>query len=278
MTTADVMVPTQWRVADRWEETYDVFSFALEPTEIGVEAKFEPGQFNMLYAFGTGESAISISGDPRKGDGRLVHTVRRVGTVTDALFRLEEGDSIGVRGPFGSPWPMDALKGKDILFVAGGIGLAPLRPAILHALNDHQAFGKLSVLSGSRSPSDALYLGELSEWQASGNIECLLTVDHAVGDWHDHVGVVTKLIRKANFDPDNAVALVCGPEIMMRYASIELKNSGLAEESIYVTLERNMKCAAAFCGHCQLGPEFICKNGPVFRYDRVAFWLSQREV
>ena len=278
MTTTDIMVPTQWRIADRWEETYDVFSFSLEPVEEGIEVRFEPGQFNMLYAFGAGESAISISGDSRQNRNRLVHTVRRVGTVTDALSRLEEGDSLGVRGPFGTPWPMDSLKGKDILFIAGGIGLAPLRPAILYALNESEAFGKLSVLSGSRSPSDALYLGELEEWRATGKIDCLITVDHAHGIWHDHVGVVTKIIQKADFDPGNAAALVCGPEIMMRYASNELKNSGLAEECIYVTLERNMKCAAAFCGHCQLGPEFICKDGPVFRYDRVAFWLSQREV
>ena len=278
MIATDIMVPTQWLVVDRWEETYDVFSFALEPAQQGIEARFDPGQFNMLYAFGTGESAISISGDSEAGNDRLVHTVRRVGTVTDALFRLDKGDAVGIRGPFGNPWPMGALKGKDILFVAGGIGLAPLRPAILYALNHSEEFGKLSVLSGSRSPSDVLYSAELEEWRASGNIECLITVDHAEGDWHDHVGVVTKLIRMADFDPENSVALVCGPEIMMRYASIELKNSGLPEDSIYVTLERNMKCAVAFCGHCQLGPEFICKDGPVFRYDRVAFWLSQREV
>lgn len=272
------MVPIQWRVAERWEETYDVFSFALEPVEDGIDARFEPGQFNMLYAFGTGESALSISGDSDVSSNRLVHTVRRVGTVTDALFRLDEGDSVGVRGPFGSPWPMDALKGKDVLFIAGGIGLAPLRPAILHALNQNKAFGKLSLLSGSRSPSDVLYLKEIQKWRDSGDIDCLITVDHSEGLWHEYVGVVTKLIQKADFDPGNAAALICGPEIMMRYACNELRNCGVPEESIYVTLERNMKCAAAFCGHCQLGPEFICKDGPVFRYDRVAFWLSQREV
>lgn len=278
MNPIDVMVPTQWRVRERWQETHDVFSFVLEPAEPGREVLFEPGQFNMLYAFGVGESAISISRAPRNGTPGLVHTVRRVGTVTDALSRLVEGDSVGVRGPFGSPWPMNSLQGKDILFIAGGIGLAPLRPAILYALNQRNAFGNLSLLAGSRSPNDVLYPDEIDDWQASGDIDCLVTVDHAEGSWRDHVGVVTKLIQKAKFDPANAVALICGPEIMMRYATIELRKSGLSEESIYVTLERNMKCAAAFCGRCQLGPEFICKDGPVFRYDQVSFWLSQREV
>lgn len=278
MKTKDVMLPSQWWIKERWEETRDIFSFALEPADGNIKVKFEPGQFNMLYAFGAGESAISISNAPEAGSARIVHTMRRVGTVTNALSRLAEGDSVGVRGPFGSPWPMNDLRGKDILFIAGGIGLAPLRPAILYALNKKDEYGNLSLLSGSRSPDDVLYQVELKEWQDSGDIDCLITVDHAEGVWHEHVGVVTKLIQKATFDPSNAVALICGPEIMMRYAIMELRNSGLPPESIYVTMERNMKCAAAFCGHCQLGSEFICKDGPVFRYDRVAFWLSQREV
>lgn len=239
---------------------------------------YAPGQFNMLYAFGTGESAISISGDPFSGDDRLVHTIRRVGTVTSALERLRPGDQLGVRGPFGTPWPMHELRGRDLVFVAGGIGLAPLRPAICHALARREDFGKIVILAGARTPDDVLYPSQLDEWKTLPATECRVTVDRAGRGWTRNVGVVTRLIPSANFDADNAAALICGPEIMMRYTAIELRKRGLGEDRILVTMERNMKCAVAFCGHCQLGPEFVCKDGPVFRYDRIAFWLNQREV
>ncbi len=239
--------------------------------------RFQPGQFNMLYAFGTGESAISISGDPSEGSSGLIHTVRRVGYVTSALARLSPGDMVGVRGPFGSAWPMEDARGRDLIFMAGGIGLAPLRPAIYHALNHRADYGRIIILTGARTPEDALYLAEQETWREQDGVEGHLTVDRAETPWTHNVGVVTTLVPKACFDPANAVAMICGPEIMMRYSAMELRKSGLTDNRIYVTMERNMKCAVAFCGHCQLGPEFICKDGPVYRFDRIRFWFSQRE-
>jgi NAD(P)H-flavin reductase len=278
MSEVDPMIPSPWRVADRWDETHDVFSLLLEPTDQCRALRFSPGQFNMLYSFGAGESAISISSDPGAGDGKLVHTIRRVGTVTSALSRLKSGDQIGLRGPFGNSWPMEEMRGRDLVFVAGGIGLAPLRPAILHALSHRDDYGKIVILAGAREPKEVLFAEELHRWGTLEDVESRLTVDRAEEGWTRSVGVVTKLIPKADFDPANAAALICGPEIMMRYTAIELRNRGVTDDRLFVTMERNMKCAIAICGHCQLGPEFICKDGPVFRFDRIAFWFAQREV
>ena len=271
------MIPACWRVLDRWDETHDTFSFLLEPPKGALTMRFLPGQFNMLYAFGAGESAVSISGDPGT-DGKLMHTIRRVGTVTSLLANLRPGDNVGLRGPFGTPWPMDALRGSDLVFVGGGIGLAPLRPAICHALTHREDFGRIVILAGARSPADVLFAAELEKWNTLDGVESRITVDRADEAWEGSVGVVTKLIAKADFDPARAAALVCGPEIMMRYTAAELRKRGLTDESIFITMERNMKCAVALCGHCQLGSEFICKDGPVYRFDRIAFWLGQREV
>lgn len=278
MSHPDPMLPVPWRVADRWDETRDTFSFLLEPAQPQAPFRFLAGQFNMLYAFGTGESAISLSGDPNADDGRLIHTIRRVGAVTSALSRLSPGSSLGLRGPFGNPWPMEALRGRDLVFIAGGIGLAPLRPAILQALANRGDYGRIHILVGARAPEDALYLEQLKDWNAQDQVNCQITVDRAGEDWTGRVGVVTKLIPMANLDPSNTVALICGPEIMMRYTAIELRKLGVTDDRILVTMERNMKCALGFCGHCQFGPEFICKDGPVFRFDRIAFWFDQREV
>jgi NAD(P)H-flavin reductase len=252
----------------------------LEP-DAGVDdapLRFRPGQFNMLYAFGAGESAISVSGSCDVTDGRLIHTIREAGTVTRALARLKEGDRIGLRGPFGSSWPLDALRGLDLVFVAGGIGLAPLRPALYAALARRQDFGRIVLLVGARAPEDLLYHDELDAWSTLPDVECRITVDRAPDTWTRQVGVVTKLVGQASFDPDRAAALVCGPEIMMRYTAAALRQHGVPEDRIHVTLERNMKCAVALCGHCQLGPEFLCQDGPVFPYPRIGFWLAQREV
>lgn len=276
-TFSDAMLPSAWRVVERRDETHDTFTIVIEPCDEGLVMRFAPGQFNMLYAFGAGESAISISGDAAHGS-RVVHTIRRVGTVTSALERLQRDDQLGVRGPFGTSWPMNDLRGRDLVFIAGGIGLAPLRPAIYHALNHRAEYGRIVVLAGARTPADVLYHRELEQWSAPGGIECRITVDRAEETWRGNVGVVTKLVGKAALDPANAAALVCGPEIMMRYTAAELRRCGVGDERIFITMERNMKCAVALCGHCQLGPEFICRDGPVYRYDKIAFWLAQREV
>lgn len=274
---AGTMLPEPYVVVSRNEDTGDTFTIALRPVKAGTVRPFAPGQFNMLYAFGTGESAISISGAPDKDDVQ-VHTIRRVGIVTSALDRLAPGAVIGLRGPFGSGWPLRDVRGRDLVFVAGGIGLAPLRPAILHALAHRADYGRIVILAGARSAGDVIFHDQLHAWMDEPDTEVQLTVDRADLDWHHHVGVVTTLIARARFDACNAAAMVCGPEIMMRFTAVELARSGLPDERIFVTLERNMKCAVGFCGHCQFGPEFICRDGPVFRYDRIRHWFSQREV
>jgi NAD(P)H-flavin reductase len=270
------MVPDIYRVRQNRRETHDIFTLELEPIS-GVEPlTFAPGQFNMLYAFGVGESAISISGDPTVKN-KIIHTIRRVGTVTNALGKLKKGDTLGVRGPFGAGWHMEVAEGNDVVFVAGGIGLAPLRPAIYHVLTNREKYGKVAILFGTRTPNDILFNGNLHDWRSRWDTQVLLTVDRAQPEWKGDVGVVPHLIRRAQFDPLNTTAMICGPEIMMQFTTVELLKKGVSADNIYVTMERNMKCAIAFCGHCQLGPNFICKDGPVFRYDQIKFWFDQRE-
>ena len=274
---SDPMLPSPFRVLANQRENHDTFTLRLEPPAGSGGHRFTPGQFNMLYAFGTGESAISISGDPAE-PGTLVHTIRRVGTVTSALSTLQPGDTLGVRGPFGTGWPMERLAGRDLVFVAGGIGIAPLRPVILHALAHRERHGRIVILAGARSPDDLIFSPDLDAWTRNDAIITRVSVDHATPAWPRNVGVVTSLIPKVSFDGENAIAMICGPEIMMRYAMLALREHGLRETDIFLTMERNMKCAIGFCGHCQLGPDFVCRDGPVFRYDQIKFWFSQREL
>ncbi len=238
---------------------------------------FLPGQFNMLYLFGIGEVPISISGDPVRED-LLVHTVRKVGTVTEAIGRLKQGESIGVRGPFGTPWPLEESKGDDLLLIAGGVGLAPLRPVIYEVLARRGEYGRFLLLYGARTPADILYKRELQRWRGRFDMYVDVTVDSAPSGWRGHVGVVTTLIERARFDPFHTTAMVCGPEVMMRFAVRALKERGLGEERIFLSMERNMKCGIGLCGHCQFGPYFVCKDGPVFRYDRIKDLLWRKEV
>jgi NAD(P)H-flavin reductase len=192
--------------------------------------------------------------------------------------RLGAGDTVGLRGPFGAGWPMEDAAGRDVVILAGGLGLAPLRPALYRLLAERQRYGKIALLYGTRSPDEILFRHEIEAWRRRLDIDIEVTVDHAVGDWHGHVGVVTTLISHAAFDPHNALALVCGPEVMMRFAISALRDAGLADEAIYLSMERNMKCAIGFCGHCQFGPVFVCRDGPVFRYDRVRTMLALKEI
>jgi NAD(P)H-flavin reductase len=243
----------------------------------GGEARFLPGQFNMLYVFGVGESAISISGDPAE-KGRLTHTVRTVGAVSAALTRMKPGATVGVRGPFGSSWPVGEAEGADMLVVTGGLGLAPLRPAICHLLANRERYGRVVLLYGARSPADILYREELGRWRQRLDVDIHVTVDHASGDWRGAVGVVPDLVPRASFDPENTVSFVCGPEVMMRYSANALIDAGVAPDRIWLSIERNMKCAVGLCGHCQFGPHFACKEGPVMRYDRIASLITEREI
>ena len=270
----DPMVPRIGRVRRRRREGPDVWTLDIEPEEMNA-AIFTPGQFNMLTVFGVGEVPISFSGDPVK-TGRLVHTVRSVGPVSAALTRLRNGEVVGMRGPFGAGWPMAEAVGRDIVVVAGGLGLAPLRPALYRLLAERERYGKIVLLYGTRNPDEILFRHELEAFRRRLDIEVI--VDHAIGDWHGQVGVVTTLVPRAAFDPLHAIALVCGPEVMMRFAINALRDVSVAEDAIYLSMERNMKCAVGFCGHCQFGPHFVCKDGPVFRYDQLRSLLRLNEI
>ncbi len=273
----DPMVPRPYRVERVRQETSDTFTMELESEGGPRDLPFAPGQFNMLYAFGVGEVPISISGDPARRSV-LIHTTREVGMVTRAMRKLKTGDSLGVRGPFGVGWPVKEARGADVVIVAGGIGLAPLRPALCQVLAARNYYGKVALLYGTRTPADILFRRELQQWHSRFDLEVHVTVDRAMGNWRGNVGVVTSLIRRALFDPDSTVAMVCGPEVMMRFTVQELETRGVSAENIYISMERNMKCAVGFCGHCQYGPTFICKDGPVFSYDRLRRLFAIREI
>lgn len=238
---------------------------------------FVPGQFAMVYAFGIGEAAISFSGDPYRTDV-VEHTVRRVGAVTSAIGSLKSGDHIGWRGPFGTGWPLQRARGGDLVIIAGGIGLAPLRPAILAVMADRGAFRRVAILVGARRPGELLYPEQLSEWRARFDLDVEVTVDAAAGNWRGSVGVVTRLIPHLDVEATRTTAMVCGPEVMMRFSAIELQRLGVPTRNIFVSVERNMKCAVALCGHCQLGPLFACHEGAVVPYDRVAGLMEVREA
>jgi NAD(P)H-flavin reductase len=269
-------VPRPHAVSGVKRETADTVTLELLPERSGAPA-FSAGQFNMLYAFGVGEAAISISGDPTRA-GPVIHTVRAVGPVSSALGSLRRGDVVGVRGPFGTPWPVEEAAGCDVVLVAGGIGLAPLRPTLYEILARRSRFGRVSLLYGTRTPADLLFRGELRQWRGRFDLDVEVTVDHAAAERFDNVGVVTRLIPRAAFDPDETVAMVCGPEVMMRFTVRELLGTGVPAERIFVSLERGMRCGVGLCGHCQLGPRFVCKDGPVFRWSEIAPLLEIREL
>lgn len=273
----DPMLPQSYQVQQVRKETPDTFTLELEPTSSEAPFHFLPGQFNMLYVFGVGEVPISISGDPAK-TRRLVHTTRAVGLVTGALRQLKRDSVLGVRGPFGNSWPVQEAQGKDVLIIAGGLGLAPVRPALYSVLNNREKYNRVLLLYGTRTPNDLLFRREIEKWRARLDIEVHVTVDRAIHPWRGNVGVVTRLIGKAPFDHLNAVAMVCGPEVMMRFTVIELKKRGLIADNIFISMERNMKCAIGFCGHCQWGPRFICKDGPVFRFSEIEPFFGQRGI
>lgn len=258
-----VMQPVPSRVLSVAKETHDTFTLKIEPPEADPVAFFQPGQFSMLYVPGVGELPISISGDPERRE-TLTYTIRSVGQVTYQLVTRSPGDSIGIRGPFGTSWPLKEARGKSVLLVAGGIGLAPLRPAIYHVLRHRGDYNRLVILYGGRSPRDLLYKKEFAAWGMLPDTQALATVDYGGVSWRGYVGVVTTLFRHVRMQPDETVAMLCGPEIMMRYASRELESRGVPTSQIWLSMERNMKCAVGFCGHCQLGPYFVCKDGPVF--------------
>jgi NAD(P)H-flavin reductase len=272
----EVMRPRPFLVRSNTRETGDTFTLALEAPEGGA-LPFSPGQFNMVCVFGMGEAPISISGDPARPE-TVVHTIRAVGTVTRALQRLDRGSLVGLRGPFGTAWPMAEAQGRDVVIVAGGIGLAPLRPALYHLLLHRSLYGRVVLLYGARTPRDILYARELRAWRSRFDFHVDVTVDRATADWQGSVGVVTKLIERSPFDAGSAIGLVCGPEVMIRFAAMALAHRGIPPGHLFISVERNMKCGVGFCGHCQLGPHFVCKDGPVFPWERALPFFGMREV
>lgn len=248
--------------------TYDL---TIEDPQVAQRFRFQPGQFNMLYLPGFGESAISISSDPERR-GTLGHTIRVAGNVTRALARKRVGDQIGVRGPYGSAWPMSVCRGHDVVLACGGVGLAPLRPAIYHVLNHRDDYGRVFLLYGARTPADLLYQDEFETWR-NGGLEVEVTVDLGAEDWRGHIGVVPILFYRLRLNAAKTCVLTCGPEVMMRFVIFEALARKLRPDKIFMSMERNMKCALGFCGHCQLGPAFVCKDGPVFTYEQMAPYL-----
>lgn len=264
------MAPRPFVVMHRARETADTWTLELEPAS-GEPLPIEPGQFTMLYAFGIGEVPISVSGEP---GGPLVHTVRAVGAVTEAICASQPGTLLGVRGPLGNSWPLG--RSGDAIVVAGGIGLAPLRGVVYELLRRRADFGEAAVLYGSRTPADLLYTDELERWGERLQVD--VTVDTAAPDWAGKVGFVAKLVGSARFDPAQATAFVCGPEIMMRTSAEALIDRGVPPARIFVSMERNMQCGVGLCGHCQLGPTLICRDGPVYRWDELEPLLGVREL
>lgn len=276
LAAGDPMLPRPYRVVRTRRDTRDTVTLELEPVD-GVTMKFSAGQFTMLHSFGVGEVPISISGDPTR-DGLLEHTIRDVGSVSGALVAAEPGTILGVRGPFGTGWDVSDGIGGDVVFITGGIGLAPLRPAILELLANREKYNRVALLYGARTPEDILFGDELRKWEDRLGIVVEVTVDSGPHSWRGRVGLVTQLIPRIAFDPANTVALVCGPEVMMRACATALRDRGVPASSIRLSMERNMKCGVGLCGHCQLRELFICVDGPVLTYERLAPLMSRWEL
>lgn len=274
---ASPYLPEPFRIRRRRRETADTWTLELEPAAGGDVFAYEPGQFTMVYSFGAGEVPISISGDPTR-PGPLEHTVRDVGSVTHALVRSDPGSVLGVRGPYGTGWGALDGAGGDLLVVAGGIGLAPLRPALLDALARRQVFDRVVLLYGARTPDDVLFAGQLRTWRDRHRVEVDVTVDYGTPEWTGRVGLVTSLIPRAGFDPRNTLALVCGPEVMMRYVATALLDRGVPADRVRLSMERNMRCGVGLCGHCQLRELFLCVDGPVLSYERLAPLMAVEEL
>jgi NAD(P)H-flavin reductase len=275
--TGSVMLPSPHVVVSTAWETADTATLVVRPVGDSPPFPFAAGQVSMLYAFGVGEVPISISSHPASSSSHW-YTIRQAGAVTAALTRLEPGDVLGVRGPFGQPWPLDATTaGDDILLVAGGIGLAPLRAAVVHVLAHRHRYRRAIVVYGARTPADLIFRDDLRTWAARSDLELAVTVDAGDDAWQGHVGLVTERLP-TDLDARATNVMVCGPEMMMRATVAHLAERGLPRERIWLSLERNMLCGVGLCGHCQLGPYFVCVDGPVLRADHVAPYLEVAQL
>ena len=290
MTTATLSIPEPVCGMDSWmpvparilaikDENFNTKTFTIEfcDAEIRKVYRFVPGQFNMVYVPGVGEAAISISSNPHQCD-KLEHTIRLVGTVTRGIGRMKVGDIVGLRGPFGRGWPMDKLKGQDVVILGGGIGLAPLRPMIYWLLQHREHCRRVVLLYGCRTPEDRLYVDELQQWADDPTLDVLVTVDNATTGWTGPVGVVTNLLRRVKVNAQRTIVMVCGPRILNRVAAWNFLQLHVPPDQVYVSLERNMNCGFGRCGHCQYGPKFVCKDGPVFCFSEIADIFAKEEI
>lgn len=276
-TAPNPWVLAPFAVRERKLETADTVTIVLTPQKPPRALSFLPGQFNMLYLFGVGEIPISICGDTKVTD-RYVHTIRIAGKISQALCGVTPGTTVGVRGPYGVGWPVQEAYGKDVVVVAGGLGLPPIRPLLYELMRNRERFGRIEVIYGAKTPKDLVFYDEIQSWRARSDLRFQTTVDTAGREWYGDVGVVTTRLPDARFDPKQTVAYLCGPEIMMKLTGQALVARGVAPEAIWVSMERNMKCAIGLCGHCQFGPDFVCRNGPVFRYSAIERAFSLREL
>jgi NAD(P)H-flavin reductase len=274
---ASAMAPVPYRVRNRIVESPDSATLTLVPIGEALRTP-QPGEFMMLYAFGVGEAAISISGDPTVTDGSITHTIRAVGAVSRALHNAEPGSVVGVRGPFGTTWGLAEAVGRDLVMVAGGVGLCPLRPAVLGALAQRSRYGKVMLIVGARSRTDFIFAAQLEKWADEPQIELHLIVDAPTPGWSGEVGLVTAPLSRLALNADNTTAFLCGPEPMLHFAAEVLVAKGIAAKDIRVSLERNMQCGIGWCGHCQLGPLLLCRDGPVVGYDTAGPLLQVKEL
>ncbi|MEJ2058974.1 MAG: FAD/NAD(P)-binding protein [Acidihalobacter sp.] len=267
----EALLPREAEVVERIQESSTIFTLRLRMTDTEAHARYEfaPGQFNMLYLYGVGEVPISIVSDP-EDDHLLDHTIRALGRVTDGLARLEAGARVGIRGPFGRGWPLAEARGRDVVLVTGGLGCAPVMSVINYVTKRRGEFGRLTIIQGVKHSDDLIWRTQYERWAALPQTQVLLAADVAGPGWHGAEGPVTVLFDQAEIDPERAVVMMCGPERMMQASAHLLLEQGIPAESLWLSLERNMQCAVGHCGHCQMGPHFVCKNGPVFSWPEIS--------
>lgn len=271
----DLYLPKTAEIIERIQEASTIFTLKTRFLEAQPSFLFQPGQFNMLYLYGIGEVAISISSDPAE-KSYISHTIRAVGRVTKALQNLNVGDHVGIRGPFGRGWPLTDAQQKDVMVVTGGLGCAPTISVINYILARREQYGALKILQGVKHSDDFIFRKQYATWQKTPHTEILIAADFAGPKWPWSVGYVTDMIDSLSLSPNKTIAMMCGPEMMMHAAINVLKRKGLPEEMMYLSMERNMACGIGHCGHCQYGGLFICKDGPVFAYPEIKSLFSEK--
>jgi len=270
-------LPEEAAVVERLQESSTIFTLRLRLTDAQRHEAFDfrPGQFNMVYLYGAGEVAISIVSDPEEG-GTLDHTVRTLGRVTQGLAKLRVGERLGIRGPYGRGWPLELAEGRDVLLVTGGLGCAPLVSVINYIVKRRERYRRLCIVQGVKHAEDLIWRERYDRWAKLPQTRVLLAADVPSKAWRWHVGLVTDLLQEVDVDPLHSVTMMCGPEPMMSAAAKTLGARGFPEDTLYLSMERNMHCAVRQCGHCQFGGSFVCRDGPVFAYPQVKELLHVR--